>query len=147
MGALVTLACDGCDAQGKLTSQPRVYVLGDGGTVPVFGAPAWCPTCEAVVEAEVLPVPEAVESAGVIGAELARWRSWRNARKSPSRCFACGAPGAQLPPDAAFLRHLSDQAAMSFEHPGCGGWFQVKSVGLAMGKKDPRRLSPEGLPL
>jgi hypothetical protein len=147
MASLITMACDVCDTQGKVTTQPRVYVLADGSTLPVFGVPAWCATCQAVVEAEVLPMPEAVESTGLSGTDLAKWRSWRNARKSKPRCFACGAPGASLPPGAGFLKFLSEQDAMHFEHPGCSGWFRVKNVGLAMGKKDPRRLSPEGLPL
>jgi hypothetical protein len=147
MPSLITMACDVCDTQGKLTTQSRVYVLADGSTLPVFAAPAWCHSCKALVEAEVLPVPEAVESTGLSGLELTKWRTWRNARKSKPRCFACGAPGVQLPPDVSFLKHLADQDAMGFEHPGCSGWFRVKSVGLAMGKKDPKRLSPEGLPL
>lgn len=147
MGSMIALACDACEAQGQVKTGVRVYVLPDGSTVPVYGAPAWCQSCKAVVEAEVLPVPEAVESAGLAGVDLARWRAWRNFRKSPPRCFACGAPNVVLPPDAAFLRHLAHQEPLALTHPGCGGTFRVKSVGLALGKKDPKRLSPEGLPV
>ena len=147
MGALITLVCDGCDAQGKVNTTSRVYVLAGGATLPVFGVPAWCSECKAVVEAEVLPLPEAVESAGIVGEDLERWRAWRNTRKSGPRCFACGAAKVELPVHAAYLKYQSELESVRVAHPGCSGEFRVKSVGLAMGKGTAKRYSPEGLPL
>lgn len=144
MGTLTTVQCDGCDQQAKVTSALRCYVLDDG-IVPLFAAIAWCQDCMKVVEADVLPVPEALETMEISddAAAMERWRRWRNARQSPSRCLGCGSTRVKLPQDASFLRFRDDQDAAAFPHPGCGT-FRVKSVGFAGGKATPGQFSPEG---
>jgi hypothetical protein len=134
MGSLTNLQCDRCDDKARVMTGTRFYVLDDGSKVPVVTTAAFCSGCKAVVEAEVIPVPEAVDALELARQPegMMRWRKWRNVRKGPPRCLVCGSSQVHLPEQAAWLRFREDQEAAAFVHPGCGGMFRVKNVGLAM---------------
>ncbi len=150
--------CQLCQEEKGFPDAIRVYNV--PGWIPVIPRPAWCWSCNDLVQAEYIPTPgEILADArahlrrdrnhpylyiyhGIFEGwdderdlnlydNAFRWRRWRRSRE---RCLEC---------ESELVSLVAAPGSRPFEHPGCGGFFHC--TGLTNGHAGHRELySSEG---
>ncbi len=161
MGARYKAKCDRCHYRGLLDDVLRSYELAEHVTLNVKRGAAWCPRCQAVIWAEVIPSlpdierriaecerrdPSVIETALPSVnrlEELRRRADWLKTRTTPARCLECGTTDVTAM-TTGHSRSGNEKWTLS-PHPNCGGTISVFSEPTLSLDRRWTRYTPDGL--